>query len=215
MQAPRSLAFPKTIDTAFILDLFECLLMASLFIRMNVLLLPLWLHNGDFVVSMILFSEGLAAFLIVTHKRAAQTSLSVWEWFITVVATTGPLLVTSSVAAPLVPLQICEVLVVFGFVLQVSAKLALRRSFGLAPANRGVKVSGPYRFLRHPMYAGYATTQVAFFLSHPSWWNLTVYLAAFVAQCGRILAEERLLSRDSAYVGYMSTTRYRIIPFLF
>ena len=37
----------------------------------------------------------------------------------------------------------------------MAAKFSLARSFGLAPANRGVKSRGAYAFLRHPMYLGY------------------------------------------------------------
>jgi protein-S-isoprenylcysteine O-methyltransferase Ste14 len=76
-------------------------------------------------------------------------------------------------------------------------------------------VGGPYQWVRHPIYVGYAVTQIAFLLSHPSWWNLMVYAAAFSAQCMRISAEEKVLSQDPAYVAYMSKTPYRIVPFIF
>ena len=63
---------------------------------------------------------------------------------------------------------IAEAITISGFVLQLSAKLTLRRSFGVVAANRGVKASGPYRLVRHPMYAGYALTHVGFLLAGPN-----------------------------------------------
>ncbi|NKF32164.1 isoprenylcysteine carboxylmethyltransferase family protein, partial [Pseudomonas sp. BGM005] len=102
-----------------------------------------------------------------------------------------------------------------GFILQISAKLVLRRSFGLVPANRGVKIGGPYRLVRHPMYAGYLMTHVSFFLANPSLLNFAIYATALFAQCLRLLAEERLLKEDPAYTTFMATTRYRLVPFVF
>ncbi len=216
MSSLADAAFPKTIETAFVLDLLERALVATLFIKLAVLLLPVWFHGGDFVAAMILFSEGLAAFLIITHRQTTQASLGLWDLFVTVVGTVGPLLVTSDGAAPLLSLQVSGVLAVLGLGLQVSGKWALRHSFGLAPANRGVKVGGPYKWVRHPIYVGYAITQIAFLLSHPSWWNLAVSgVAAFGAQCWRISAEEKVLSQDQNYVAYMSKVPYRILPFIY
>ncbi len=37
----------------------------------------------------------------------------------------------------------------------VFRKVLLGLSFGVVAANRGVKIGGPYSFIRHPMYAGY------------------------------------------------------------
>ena len=48
-----------------------------------------------------------------------------------------------------------------GLCLVIAGKLALGRSFGLVPANRGVVASGPYLLVRHPIYSGYLITHVA------------------------------------------------------
>src|ERR1700682_5194874 len=58
-------------------------------------------------------------------------------------------------AGPPLPTLFCGLLITAGVLLQIYAKLTLRRSFGIIAANRGVMTSGPYRVVRHPMYAAY------------------------------------------------------------
>jgi protein-S-isoprenylcysteine O-methyltransferase Ste14 len=102
-----------------------------------------------------------------------------------------------------------------GIVWQVYAKLSIRRSFGILPANRGVVSHGAYRFVRHPMYLGYFVTDLGFLLTNFSLYNVSVHLLQILLQVGRILYEERLLSADADYVSYSRTVRFRLIPFLF
>ena len=98
---------------------------------------------------------------------------------------------------------------------QAGAKLALARSFGIAPANRGIKVSGPYRLMRHPMYAGYLVVHIGVLLMMPLPMNLVIYAIGWSAQVRRILAEEVLLRHDAAYRAYMAEVTWRLIPGLF
>jgi protein-S-isoprenylcysteine O-methyltransferase Ste14 len=126
-----------------------------------------------------------------------------------------PMLVSTTTGIPLVPLVICFGLMSSGIVLQISAKLALGRSFGIVAANRGVKVMGPYRFLRHPMYAGYTMTHVGFLLAMPSLLNAVLYATALVMQIERILREERVLTQDAGYRAFAARVNYRLIPGIF
>jgi len=82
-------------------------------------------------------------------------------------------------------------------------------------ANRGVKRHGPYRLIRHPMYLGYAVTQIGFALLNPVWSNFLIYGAAFGLQIFRLKAEEGLLVQDPIYAAYMQRVRYRLAPGLF
>jgi protein-S-isoprenylcysteine O-methyltransferase Ste14 len=91
----------------------------------------------------------------------------------------------------------------------------LRRSFGLAAANRGVVRGGPYRVVRHPIYLGYLCAHLGFLLNNPTWWNAGVYAVATAFQIYRILAEERVLGADPAYAEFRKQVRWRLAPGLF
>ena len=106
-------------------------------------------------------------------------------------------------------------LMLAGLLISVWAKLALRRSFGLIAANRGVKSSGPYRIVRHPMYVGYWLTQVGFLLQNAQLWNFGVYALAWIVQLLRIAEEEKLLSRDASYRSYSTDVPWKLVPRVF
>ena len=113
----------------------------------------------------------------------------------------------------LVPVGV--VLTVLGNFIQLLAKMFLRRSFGIAPANRGIKTDGMYRIVRHPMYAGYLLVHIGILTLMPTLFNFAVYAIGWWAQILRLLAEERLLGEDPAYREFMTKTRWRLIPGVF
>ena len=102
-----------------------------------------------------------------------------------------------------------------GLAIHVGAKLSLLRSFGIVAADRGVKRRGLYAVMRHPMYAGYILTHIGFLLASPSWWNLGVYVMAWSFLIARIFAEEKVLSANPDYQGYMTGVSYRLLPGVF
>ena len=115
----------------------------------------------------------------------------------------------------IVPQTIGALLQVSGIGWQMFAKVSLRRSFGILPANRGVVSRGAYRFIRHPMYVGYFVTDLGFLLTNFTVYNLCVLIVQMSCQVGRILQEERMLSRDEHYRVYREQVRFRLIPKLF
>jgi protein-S-isoprenylcysteine O-methyltransferase Ste14 len=104
---------------------------------------------------------------------------------------------------------------IIGIAWQLFAKLSLGRSFGLLPANRGVVSTGAYRFVRHPIYAGYLLSEIGFLLTNFSTRNLVTITTWMLLQVGRILLEERVLSEDEDYRAYKTKVRYRLIPGVF
>ena len=91
------------------------------------------------------------------------------------------------------------------------------RSFHAAanPTKGGLITKGPYRFVRHPIYAAVIYFVWAGALSHLSLINICLAIVIVVAFAVRITAEERLLVEIyPEYLAYSSRTK-RIIPFLF
>jgi len=163
----------------------------------------------------VLLTEGAVVFFVLIRRRASTISVRLGDWLLAITATAAPLLILPGDASPEMLIVPGVLLVALGTLFQLWAKLTLRRSFGIAPANRGVKVSGPYTVMRHPMYAGYLTTHIGMFMLYPSLLNLTIYVIGWWAQVLRLLAEERLLSEDEAYREFRQKVRYRLIPGVF
>ncbi len=103
-------------------------------------------------------------------------------------------------------------LILTGAAISFLAKIFLGRSFGIVPANRGVKRYGVYRFVRHPMYLGYILNQLGFLLFFFSLYNVAVYTVAWIAFWLRAKEEEKFLEADEEYRTYREKVRYRLFP---
>ncbi|QYY33476.1 isoprenylcysteine carboxylmethyltransferase family protein [Cupriavidus pinatubonensis] len=99
-----------------------------------------------------------------------------------------------------------------GIAWQIYAKLSLRFSFGILPANRGIVSSGAYRFMRHPIYLSYLIADIGFLLTNFGLQNLLVYAGLYTLQVMRIRREEALLSDDPEYCRYREKVRFRVLP---
>lgn len=196
-------------------DLAEKLLVASFMALLALRLVPAALSAAAPPIIMLLVSESVVVLFILLRRPTSDISRRPGDWALGLSGTLLPLLAIAPEGAPAVALALVAGLMAAGFLLQLWAKLTLRRSFGVVAANRGVKASGPYAFVRHPMYAGYALTHIGFLLAGPALWNLAIYGATLAIAVRRILAEERVLMADPAYQELAKTTRYRLFPFIF
>jgi protein-S-isoprenylcysteine O-methyltransferase Ste14 len=92
-------------------------------------------------------------------------------------------------------------------------------SFGASnvKVEEGQKVitTGPYAFVRHPMYAGVIVMLAGVPLALGSWWGLAILLIELPMLAWRILDEEKLLRTElSGYAEYTQKVRYRLVPYL-
>jgi protein-S-isoprenylcysteine O-methyltransferase Ste14 len=172
-------------------------------------------HSANPFAPLALLSETAVVIFVLIRRPTEAISLRLGDWLLAITATASPLLIVpgDTPYAWLAPLGIG--LVFAGNVFQAWAKLVLRRSFGIAPANRGIKVSGPYKYVRHPMYAGYLVVHIGIFALMPSALNFTIYVVGWWAQVLRLQAEENLLAQDPAYREFMGKVRWRLIPGIF
>ncbi|WP_447972002.1 methyltransferase family protein [Nitrospira sp. Kam-Ns4a] len=93
-----------------------------------------------------------------------------------------------------------------------------RRSFTVLPDVRpggSLATSGPYRYIRHPMYAAVLLAALALVLDHPSVARLLAWAVLLADLLVKLHYEERLLAeRFPEYRDYCARTA-RLIPFLF
>ena len=90
--------------------------------------------------------------------------------------------------------------------------LTIRRRFGVRPALRGLVTSGPYRFVRHPMYLSYVIGDIGYNLEEWNFVTLLLVLIGWASLLYRIHAEERVICQDAAWPGYVAHVRYRLVP---
>jgi protein-S-isoprenylcysteine O-methyltransferase Ste14 len=185
-----------------------------LFTLMSVNLLVNFLNTGHVTGLMLLASEALVVVLTVLRRRARLVDRSFAAALTTTLSVAGPPMLRAADIS-IVPDALTAMVSAIGLALVIVGKITLGRSFGVAPANRGVVVRGPYGFVRHPIYSGYLITHVGFLAANPSPWNLAVIIVADAALVFRALMEEKVLSADATYQGYCQRVGWHLVPGVF
>src|SRR5262249_8101870 len=92
----------------------------------------LWLAASTNVhAALLVISESLGVFLILTRRFATTVSTRPIDWALSFIAVNAPLLVTPAAASTFIPSTIATALMFTGMIIQISAKTVLWRSFGL------------------------------------------------------------------------------------
>ncbi len=119
----------------------------------------------------------------------------------------------SSVPASIVILANTAVILGFLIIYWVFSENSFAASTIKVEAEQRVISTGPYRLVRHPMYAGGALLLLATPLALGSLWATPVAVAITIGIIVRLLDEERYLSANlPGYEAYCREVRYRLIP---
>jgi protein-S-isoprenylcysteine O-methyltransferase Ste14 len=107
---------------------------------------------------------------------------------------------------------IATVLIIIGSVGAVAALSQLGRSFSLMAETRKLVTTGPYRFVRHPLYLTEEIAIVGLFMQFASAWTTLLLAVQIAFQLRRMHNEESVLTASfPEYVAYRRNTA-RLIP---
>jgi len=172
------------------------------------------LETGTFTNVFFAVEQALLVGMFLVRRRSVNTSTRIRDWIAATFGTGLPLLIRphdSGAAASWVGSGFQLV----GLLCVMISFTTLGKSFGIVAANRGLKVGGPYQFVRHPIYFSHALTTVGVVIANFWWPNLVIFGMQCAFQVLRIAAEERVLVATSDYASYKERVRWRLVPGLY
>ena len=164
-------------------------------------------------VALILFLVLLIGFHLVRRRPIGKSR----GWRPRLVAFLGATMTLAMVlldrAPGSVPRDIASaVLILIGNYLSIVGVLSLGRSLSIMPEARRLVTSGPYRFVRHPLYAAEEIAVLGVWLQFMSWPATAILLAHLVIQLWRLGYEETVLREHfPEYDAYARRTA-RLVP---
>ena len=82
-------------------------------------------------------------------------------------------------------------------------------------AEQKIISTGPYAYVRHPMYIGALIMLLGVPIALGSYWGYISFVVIALVIIARLLDEEKFLSKNLAgYTGYMQKVKYHLIPFV-
>ena len=168
--------------------------------------------TGTFLSLGLLLVNALLVFFFLSRRSATTVATAPAAWLLSVVGTVLPLFLRPAEAESNLLVGLGAALQALGVALMITALGSLSRSFGIVPANRGIRSSGLYGYVRHPLYAAELVFFLGFALSNPSARNIALVAIEVGIQALRARREERFLTGDSAYQAYCGMVRYRFLP---
>lgn len=175
-------------------------------------------QHVEFVFPILVAQINNALFIVgmVTRRPPRRTTTDVWFWlisFFSTYGTFGPAFFAQPGVA-VVPVWISNVVAGAALLLGVTSRLTLGRNISIVPAQRNLVMTGPYTYMRHPIYTTVFLTYVSLNLQVFSVVNLLMTSTVFALFMVKSLAEEEFLKKDTDYVAYMQKVPYRWVPFV-
>ena len=104
--------------------------------------------------------------------------------------------------------------VLIGMIMMLVTIRHLGRSFSLVPQARSVVQTGPYRWIKHPLYLAEEIAILGVVLQYLTPVTVIVLVLHIGVQVCRILYEEDLLRRNCPEYSSYEASRWRLIPYV-
>ena len=179
-----------------------------------------WLHlqlvlDGRLTSVFFAVEQGLLVFMFLTRRRSEVTSTRAGDWAAATLGGWLPLVMQPQTGVVGGLAGAGMLLQVVGLSCTAIGFIYLGRSFGIVAANRGLKVGGPYRLVRHPIYFSHTITLTGFLVANFHPLNAALVAVILTCQLLRIRAEERVLTGSGSYADYKAKVRWRLVPGLY
>ena len=171
--------------------------------------------------ALILVFNILCAAFIAFRTRLSYTPATIREVLVPIAGTTIIFLVPLAELLPdwvgrqlryppawVLPVSVAgAVIATVGILVAIYGLLYLRRNFSVFVEVREVVLTGPYRFVRHPLYIGEILMVAGIVLSSPSVFRIAIFVALVLFQIWRAKMEESHLAAASPeYAARMKVT---------
>jgi len=182
-----------------ILDLAGIIVMALLAgVRLKQFILGQWWSLPLFLHAM------FAIFLLIFHRKPGKMSpflqrLTAWA------SALMPMAIQINNEIPMAN----RLISIAGVAFAMWALVSLGKSFDVSPADRGLVNRGPYKLIRHPMYASEMISILAIVIVDLSLRNILVTLGLIIVMVLRIRWEETIIS---GYQEYSNQVHSRLLP---
>ncbi len=162
--------------------------------------------------------NALIIILYLLRTRAKSTSKSLAANAVAILGTFLSLLLgylSRPDAINLIGIFAGDLIIIFGMAFSVYSLSHLGKNFSIIPQARNLIQSGPYKFIRHPLYSGELLCSLGAVLASFSIERMTLFLCMVGCQVYRAFQEEKILAGAfSEYPKYQSQTA-RFLPGIF
>ena len=174
-----------------------------------------WVSTGSLILLGLVLYNTLLVSVTIARRPSISTSTQIKDWVVALLTVTISLVFRPGEWHYSFAQATGSILQGVGLVIMMVALMNLGRSFGVVAANRGIRRSGLYGLVRHPLYAGELIFFTGFLLTSFSPYNLIVWFGIVCGLFIRSWVEEDHLSQDPEYQTYMQAVPYGFFPRLF
>lgn len=150
-----------------------------------------WHTSGLIFFALLVVRDLAASWFLISRKPSKEKNDSRLSEVLAYVSSAYPFIYLNSMHSLPQAGLVSSILAIIGFAISTLALFDLGGSFGVSPANRGVVRTGLYRYVRHPMYSGYAISELGFVFLNPV--NLIIYCISIGFYLLRAKLESKIL----------------------